>query len=144
MISVEELKKLANTRLKDAEILHKNHSHDGAIYLCGYAIELGLKAIVCKNLNQMGTISISHIPSTKDEFRIIQSLATHKIDDLLSLAPPDIIKNIKTKYLEDWSIVQQWNVEMRYSPIRGQQVSGDAESIISSTRRILNYIWRQM
>lgn len=144
MINVEELKKLANTRLKDAEILHDNKSHDGAIYLCGYAIELGLKALICKHLNPTESLSTSHIPSTKDEFKIVQSLTTHKLDDLLNLIPPENIKKVKTKYLEDWSIVQQWNTEMRYSPIKGKRVKEEAENIIEATKRILNYLVRQI
>ena len=48
MISFQELKKISRTRMKDAQILFNNKSYDGALYLCGYTVEIALKAIVCK------------------------------------------------------------------------------------------------
>lgn len=50
MISTQELKKIAAARLRDAEILYQGKRYDGAFYLCGYAVELTLKAKICKTL----------------------------------------------------------------------------------------------
>ena len=50
MIPIRELKKLVSARLKDAEVLYKGKRYDGAVYLCGYAVELILKAKICKTL----------------------------------------------------------------------------------------------
>jgi HEPN domain-containing protein len=38
MISKNDLRKRARTKLKDAEILLKNKRYDGAVYLSGYEI----------------------------------------------------------------------------------------------------------
>jgi HEPN domain-containing protein len=84
MISHEELRKIATTRLKDAKVLHASGNHDGALYLCGYAIELGLKAVITKNLNSSGTLSTSHIPSTKEEFKVVSSITNHDLDMILN------------------------------------------------------------
>jgi hypothetical protein len=51
MISKDELKQIANTRLKEAKVLYKNDLFDGAGYICGYVVEASLKAMICKNLN---------------------------------------------------------------------------------------------
>lgn len=142
MISHEELRTIAKTRLKDARILHKNKSHDGALYLCGYAIELGLKAVIAKNLNHSGLVSTSHIPSTKEEFKIVQNITNHDLDALLTLVPSNIIQKIKTKYLAEWSLVQKWNPEMRYAPIRGASARKEAGNVLDAVQRILDYLKR--
>ena len=76
MISHEQLKEIARRRLKDAKILYREKSYTGALYLCGYAIELALKAIICRNLDTMTIASVSHIPSTLKEFKSIEKLKT--------------------------------------------------------------------
>lgn len=93
MISTKELKKIALARLKDAEILYKGRRYDGAVYLCGYAIELTLKAKVCKTLKWSG------FPSTSSEFQGLQSFKTHRLDLLLSLSAQE--SKIKTTHFAD-------------------------------------------
>lgn len=144
MISIEEIEKLATTRLNDARILSKNKSPHGAIYLCGYAIELGLKAIICKNLNTDGSISKSHIPNTKEEFRVVSAITTHKLEDLSNLIPSNIIKLLRTKYVNEWNIVQQWNPEMRYGPIRNKGLKKEADNILKATQKILNFLKKEL
>jgi hypothetical protein len=39
-----DLRRLARIRLKEARVLLQAKCFDGAYYLCGYAIECGLKA----------------------------------------------------------------------------------------------------
>lgn len=46
MISLVQLDELAVARLDDAKALVAAARYDGATYLCGYAIEVGLKATV--------------------------------------------------------------------------------------------------
>jgi HEPN domain-containing protein len=48
VISVEELDTIARARLKDAKSLLAAGSFDGATYVCGYAVELALKAQICQ------------------------------------------------------------------------------------------------
>jgi hypothetical protein len=43
----DQLKALALLRLEEAETLFKAELYDGAVYLCGYVVELGLKARIC-------------------------------------------------------------------------------------------------
>ena len=54
-----ELKELAKLRLKEAETLFDAGLYDGAVYVCGYVIELALKARICKLLD------ISEYPSSR-------------------------------------------------------------------------------
>jgi len=128
MISIQELNRIASARLKDAEILYKGKRYDGAVYLCGYAVELTLKAKICKILKWSG------FPSTNSEFQGLQSFKTHRLDLLLSLSGQE--GKIKTAFLADWSIVASWDSETRYS-IVGTVSKTDALYMIESAKVII-------
>jgi len=51
MIPVSELDHIAVARIEDARVVFDAGRFDGAIYLCGYAVEVGLKARICRTLN---------------------------------------------------------------------------------------------
>ena len=128
MIDKKEIKKIAKARLKDAEVLATSRRYEGAIYLCGYAVELGLKARIRRTLKWPG------FPSTKNEFKEYQSFKTHDLDVLLHLT--GIEGRIKTKLLAEWSAVAEWDPESRYNPI-GNASSSDAQLMISSATSLL-------
>lgn len=138
MISYEELQKNAQTRLKDAKFLHKNNRHDSALYLCGYAVELALKAVICKRLNLCG------IPNRVDEFNTIQNIKTHNLETLLGLTDESIKTEIKSTCLTEWSIVLSWDPELRYSPIQGRIIKQNTSDLIRSAEKLLKYLWTQL
>jgi uncharacterized protein (UPF0332 family) len=128
MISIHELIRIASARLKDAEILYRGKRYDGAVYLCGYAVELTLKAKICKTLKWNG------FPSTNSEFQGLQSFKTHRLDLLLKLCGQE--GKIKTTFLADWSIVASWDSETRYS-IVGTVSKTEASDMIESAKVVI-------
>src|SRR5438552_17828794 len=100
MISRNDLRKIARARLKDAEVLLANRRYDSAVYLCGYAIELVLRARICQTLKWSG------FPETAKEFQPFQSLKTHSLVTLLSLSGQE--QRITSSYLPAWSVVAPW------------------------------------
>lgn len=128
MITTTEIRKIVNARLKDAEVLYNGGRFDGAVYLCGYAVELTLKGRICKTSKWTG------FPSTNREFEGLQSFKTHRLDLLLSLSGQET--KIKTKYLVDWSVVVKWEPETRYSAI-GTITQTDAFNMIESAKVIV-------
>jgi hypothetical protein len=128
MLSKAELRKIAKARLRDAEILFHARRLDGAIYLCGYSIEIALKNAICKTLRWNG------YPSTKKEFEGFQSFKTHNLDILLSLS--GVEAKIKTKFFAEWSAVVEWEPEVRYKPI-GSASQQDADLMIESAKVLL-------
>ncbi len=128
MIAIQELKKIASARLKDAKILYKANRFDGAFYLSGYAVELTLKTKICKILKW------NEFPSTNSEFQELQSFKTHSLDLLLKLSGQE--SRIKIGYLADWSIVVKWDSEKRYSII-GTVTKNEAFDIIESAEIIV-------
>jgi hypothetical protein len=122
MISTIELRRIARARLRDSEVLFDRRRFDGAVYLCGYAVELALKARICRTLKWVG------FPSTRKEFESYASFRTHSLDTLLSLS--GLEARIKTSFLTQWSDVASWEPEVRYRTI------GTATQ--SSARRMLD------
>jgi hypothetical protein len=109
MLTQTELRRIARARLKDSEVLFRAKRYDGAVYLCGYAVETALKARICQTLRWDG------YPSTRSEFQNYQSFRTHDLNVLLKLS--GIESEIRTRFLIEWSAVAVWDPEMRYKPI---------------------------
>jgi len=89
--------------------MFENGGVDGAAYLCGYAVELALKARICITLNWEG------FPQTRSEFDGFSSFKTHRLDVLLVLSGQE--QRIKTEQLREWSAVVTWDPEARYKVV---------------------------
>lgn len=131
MLKYSELKEIAQARIKDSEILLDNKRYDGAIYLCGYAIEIALKARICKILKW------PKFPSTQKDFQNYTTFKTHNLDVLLSLS--GVEAKIKKSYFADWSNIAQWDPEIRYKPI-GSATKIETESMLASTKKLLEVL----
>lgn len=131
MLSKVELKKIASTRLKDAEILHNAHQYDGCVYLCGYVIEIMLKLRICKTLKWTG------YPVTNGEFQNLQSFKTHNLPILLKLS--GIEDKVRQNYLVEWSLVTNWNPELRYEPV-GTKSDADSLEMLNVTKLLIKVL----
>ncbi|WP_277057116.1 HEPN domain-containing protein [Trichlorobacter lovleyi] len=128
MIQEKELRRIAEARLKDATALLNAKRYDGATYLCGYAIELTLKARICKTLKWL------EFPSANNEFKNYQSFKVHNLDVLLHLSGKEDL--IKTKFFAEWSAVAAWDPTSRYQSV-GTVRKADAELMIAATKALL-------
>lgn len=128
MLDRKVLKGIAKGRLKDAKVLLRGKRFEGAIYLCGYAVELALKARICQTLKWAG------FPASNKEFEDYRSFKTHDLDVLLHLS--GLEDKIKTTLMAEWSAVAQWSPESRYSPM-GKATAVDAASMVTSTKTLL-------
>jgi hypothetical protein len=99
------------------------------VYLCGYAVEIGLKARICR------TLKWTAFPSSNTEFQGYGSFRTHDLDVLLRLSGRE--SSIKTKHLTAWSAVAMWDPEARYLPI-GSASAADANAMLRSAREVLS------
>ena len=131
MLTPADLRTIAQARLQDAHILLANGRYDGAGYICGYAVELTLKARICDTLNWPG------FPQTAKEFANYTSFKTHNLVVLLSLSGREQI--IKQNHLADWSVVREWNPEDRYR-VAGGISAQDAQQFLASTTALLPVI----
>jgi hypothetical protein len=128
MLTRVQLRKIARARIQDARVLGRSRRYDGAVYVCGYAVELTLKARICLVLKWPG------FPETSKEFEGLQSFRIHNLDRLLHLT--GVETKIKTQYMADWSTVATWDPEVRYKPI-GSATATDANSMIQSAVNLM-------
>lgn len=108
-----------------------NDRFDGAAYLCGYAVELALKARICITLNWEG------FPQTRSEFENYSSFKTHKLDVLLVLSGQE--QRIKAEQFDEWSAVVPWDPEARYK-IVGQTDKWDVQVMLASVIPLLRVL----
>jgi hypothetical protein len=127
MLTRQELQKIARARLQDAEALFQSNRYDGSIYLCGYAVEIGLKNKICKTLHW------KDFPPN-GSFQGLQSFKTHSLDVLLKLS--GVEDKIKKYFLAQWSIVAKWDPETRYEKV-GSASKQSAELMIKATKILL-------
>jgi HEPN domain-containing protein len=132
MIPVSDLRKIARARLRDSEVLAKARRYDGGLYLCGYAVEIALKARICRTLKWVA------FPDSDAEFRGLTSLKTHSLDLLLRLS--GVEGKIKRGFFAEWSTVAKWDPASRYRLSRSTGVSAkraDLQLMIASAKKLL-------
>lgn len=113
--------------MEDSRVLLASDRYDGAVYTCGYVIELGLKARICETLKWEG------YPRRSGEFNDYRSFKTHDLKVLLSLS--GITEKINETLLSEWSAVNSWNPESRYDPI-GKVSREEAETIFNAVESL--------
>jgi|SRR6266571_8278362 len=131
MIPVGELDKIAQARLDDAKTLLVATRYDGAIYLCGYSVEVALKARICRILNW------PEFPTTGGEFQPYRSFHTHELDVLLRLSGQEA--RIKQNHFALWNTVALWKSESRYN-IVGTAQKSDAEAMVKAAEQLIKVL----
>lgn len=128
MLALSTIEFLINARQKDAKALLKLKRNASSIYLCGYSIELTLKRKICTNF-----LFLNGFPETKTELNSygtfpfqVRQIKTHDLNELLFFSGKESF--IKTNFINEWKIVEQWNVENR------------SKRIILKNRTVKNYI----
>ncbi len=136
MFSKQNLYDLAKCRYEEAKILLGNNKQDGAVYLCGYAIELMLKRRIVHVLDWDG------FPETRPEFEGKQTFKVHNLGMLLHLSGLEKKLQADTTLYAKWQIAGTWDSEIRYKQV-GNVSSSDAQNVIDASRDILNFIFGQ-
>ena len=132
MITPADLHRTAREYLRAAKLLRTRSSYDAAVYLCGYAVEIALKARICKTLKWT-----DGFPESASEFRLKANLKTHDLEALLSFTA--VQDKIKPAHLRAWSLVNEWTPEQRYNP-RGTKTLAEANEMIQAVQTLLRII----
>ena len=127
-IGISELDGIAEERLEDGKKLLNAGRFDGANYVCGYAVEVGLKARICR------TLQWASFPNSSKEFHDYRSFQTHDLDILLHLSGKE--DQIKTNHFLDWNGVANWRTESRYDLV-GTIDEAAAEKMIAAVETLL-------
>lgn len=149
MRNPQEIKDLAQLRLKEAEILYKNGMCDGAFYLAGYSVELMLKAKICERLGIPNLFDETDVTvnSMKGIGEIRKTLKTHNLFTLLIFSGLkvkfDIDKSTNKDLAKENSLLfNAWDENARYKPC-GHMLDKDVEkllNLLSGTNGILSWI----
>ena len=131
MIDSTTLRTIAVARLEDARILLNSNRFDGAAYICGYAVELSLKARICDTLGWLG------YPETSGEFKDLSNFKVHNLHVLLHLSGKE--NDVQTRFVGDWSIVKSWKPEQRYGPV-GHFSEPDAREFLRATTALIQQL----
>jgi HEPN domain len=125
MATRKELKDLALLRLREAEALFAACLYDGSAYLCGYVVELALKARICRLLD---------VEEYPDHGKLRQAYAVHDLEQLLFLsALRGKLDPANKPLFDNWSIAVPWKPERRYDAA-GSVSRQDAEEILNAVR----------
>ena len=133
MISTADLRSTAREYLRAAKLLRTRRSYDAAVYLCGYAVEIALKARICRTLKWT-----TGFPETNAEFQEKGPLLkTHNLRMLLEYTT--LRSLVDSRLLREWSEVIAWSPEQRYNPI-GTKTITDIDSMIAATQKLLRIL----
>jgi len=104
------MQSLARLRPREAEALFAAGFFDGCAYLCGYVVELALKATIC------ATLDVIEYPfEVKAPLRT--AFRTHDFNDLKLLAGLEGEPSpVNLALLVNWSIASRWRPERRCEP----------------------------
>lgn len=127
MATRRELQQLACLRLKEAEALFDASCYDGCAYLCGYVVELALKAAIC------ATLGVDEYP----ESRLRGAFRTHDFDDLKLLASMEKVFTTDPTLVSNWSVATKWKPERRYEPPGTYNLTG-AREVLEAVRAYPN------
>ena len=124
-------RKTARSYLRAAGVLHRSKNYDAAAYLCGYAVEIVLKARICQ------TLRWKSFPATAGEFQKFRSLQTHDLEALIQLS--GVENRIKPALAVYWSTVEKWRPEQRYDSV-GTQTAASVQTMIEAAKQILKVL----
>jgi len=117
-----QFQQLAETRVREAEVLIAAGQWSGAYYLAGYAVECGLKACIAKLTNQ-------HDYPNKE---LAVQCYTHKLEVLVKLAglklQLDADASSNSTLGANWLAVKDWDEKARYE----QWAEPDARTLVSA------------
>ena len=123
MLDATALRSLSAARLEDARVLYGNGRYDGATYICGYAVELVLKARICD------TLDVTDYPEHLPGFKI------HKLNTLLLLSGREI--QITSNHRITWNLATaKWDPDLRYRAVNTISAQ-EAQTMIRETANLL-------
>ena len=103
-----DLKLVANVRLKEAKALLNKKYYDGAYYLTGYAVECALKSCIAKKTKR------HDFPDRK----LVLDSYTHDLTQLIKVSGLKAALDLETSRDRDfdvnWAIVKDWSEASRH------------------------------
>ncbi len=136
-----ELQQLSAIRLREAEALFEAALYDGSFYLCGYVVELALKACVCRHLG------ITEYPESEPHLKGFFRTHDFRSLELVAGLRSSISEKRQASFAFDanWTLVTSWKPEDRYllNSKTQSQAHDMLEAIRSSPEGVLTWLSQQ-
>jgi len=129
-----DLQKLANSRIREAQILFKAEEYSGAYYLAGYAVECALKACVAKGVKRYDF----------PEKGLSDKVFTHDLETLLkhskSSAELEAESKANPRFAACWDVVIKWSEASRYTIWTRNQAEALLDAILRRKDGVMPWI----
>ncbi len=130
-----DLQKLARRRLREARILLRSRSYEGAYYLAGYAVECALKACIAKQIRRY------EFPDRK----LVVDSYSHDLEKLINVSALKPRHEAELRSNKDfalnWSVVKDWSEQDRYRlQISRAQASDLYSAIVARKNGVLSWL----
>jgi HEPN domain-containing protein len=136
-----DLQNLSQTRLHEAEVLFDAGLFDGSFYLCGYVVELAMKACVCRHLG------VEEYPESEPNLKGL--FRTHDFRSLELVAGLRSSVSAKRQasltFDDNWTLATSWKPEDRYLlNSKNQNEAHDMlEAVRSAPEGVLTWLSQQ-
>lgn len=134
-LSRSTLQGLAITKVEDARLLLDHQRYSNAYYLYGYAVELGLKACIARD------VAAETIPDKG----VLSGFLDHQPGRLVVLAGlSDALRLERQKQAFDsrWSATIEWSVDARYGMIDDAKAIAMADAIEHPVHGVMTWLRR--
>ena len=126
-----DLQQLAETRLREAGVLLREGEWSGAYYLCGYAVECGLKACVARQVREYD------FPDKK----LAEAVHTHELVTLRSLAGlSEEVEKLAPVLQANWLLAKDWRETERYELKSEIEAKGLYEAVSDQSNGVLQWL----
>jgi len=135
MKSQSHIEKLAEQKLASAYCLLDKGQYNDAYYLAGYAVELYLKAMVCKTLRVDDFFNFDKAPK-----EIYRPYKNHNYKNLVLLSGMQTEFSAASKdanFIKNWTVVNKWTEQSRY---KGDQDPEAVKEFVHSTKEFCIWI----
>lgn len=133
-INKTELVKLAEAKAQDAHLLYQHRRYSNAYYLIGYAVEIGLKAIVAGEFRK----------DTFPDKGFVGKIYTHNLQALVRLAGLGAELEQKRKreaeFDRNWALVANWTEDARYDVTDSIQATAMLAAVLDEENGVLPWL----
>lgn len=131
-----DLRALAEVRLKEAKELLGKKYYDGAYYLAGYAVECGLKSCIAKKTKRYDF----------PDKRIVNDSYTHDLYLLIKVSGLQSELELEMRRDGDfeinWAIVKDWNEASRYERHDVARAKSLYQAVADSKHGVMKWLRR--
>ncbi len=132
----DDFRSIADSKLRDSELLLANNRYSSAHYLSGYAVEIGLKACIAK------LFSTDVIP----ELAFVKAIYDHRPRNLVNIAglrlDLEAQEDSDKQFAANFAIVGQWSPADRYRTIASPEAHGMVQAVGDANSGVLQWIRR--